>query len=126
MDISEKCYQKITPRQRAIAVYNALNRKDRAEIDRLIKNAPKDGNHRQAILAIGQAKNVYNQFMAKVIKDFFVVHGELMEALSFCVGWDTAGGAIDNKVSWFSGNRTFELFMINHHERRKVHAKETS
>jgi len=27
-------------------------------------------------------------------------------------------------VSWFNGNRTFELFMINHHERRQVHAKE--
>ncbi|WP_319589184.1 helix-turn-helix domain-containing protein [uncultured Desulfobulbus sp.] len=30
------------------------------------------------------------------------------------------------KLSWFNGNRTFELFMINHYERRKVHAKETS
>ena len=29
-------------------------------------------------------------------------------------------------VSWLNGNRTFELFMINHHERRKVHAKEAS
>jgi hypothetical protein len=29
------------------------------------------------------------------------------------------------QLSWFNGNRTFELFMINHHERRKVHAKET-
>ena len=29
-------------------------------------------------------------------------------------------------VSWFNGNRTFELFMINHHERREVHAKEAS
>jgi hypothetical protein len=26
-------------------------------------------------------------------------------------------------VSWFNGNRTFELFMINHYERRRVHAK---
>jgi 2-polyprenyl-3-methyl-5-hydroxy-6-metoxy-1,4-benzoquinol methylase len=29
-------------------------------------------------------------------------------------------------LSWFNGNRTFELFMINHHERRKVHAKKAS
>jgi hypothetical protein len=28
------------------------------------------------------------------------------------------------ELSWFNGNRTFELFMINHHERRKVYAKE--
>ena len=97
MDISEKCCQEITPRQRVIAVYNALKRKDRPEIDRLIKNAPKDGNHRQAILAIGQAQKVYDQFMTKVTNDFFEVYGELMEALSFCDGWVTADGAIDNK-----------------------------
>ena len=30
------------------------------------------------------------------------------------------------KVSWFNGNRTILPFMINHHERREVHAKEAS
>jgi hypothetical protein len=28
-------------------------------------------------------------------------------------------------VSWFSVNRTFDPFVINHHKRREVHEKET-
>ncbi len=30
------------------------------------------------------------------------------------------------ELFWLSGNRTFGLFMINHHKRREVHAKEAS
>ena len=98
MDISKKCYQKITPKQRAIAAYNALNRGDPTEIDRLMKNAPKEGNQGQAILAIGQAKNFYNLILAKQTKDFLVAYGEYREAVSFCDGWIAAGGASDNKA----------------------------
>jgi len=98
MHISKKCYQGLTPKQRAIAAYHALNREDHAEVDRLIKNAPKDGKQGQAILAIGQARDVYNLMLAKKTKDFLVAYGESKEAKSFCDGWIAAGGALDNKA----------------------------
>ena len=55
---------------------------------------------------------------------------EILEHTARQFNKKSEAGLLNNRrvivVSWFNGNRTFELFMINHHERRKVHAKKAS
>lgn len=96
MDIGKKIYQELTPRQRAIACYSAMNRDDQDEVDRLMGHAPRDGKHGQPILALGQALDAYNRFTARAMTTYLLVSSRLVAALSFCEAWLGAGGAIDN------------------------------
>jgi hypothetical protein len=97
MDISKKLYQELTPSQRAIACYSALNRNDQTEADRIIGHAPRDGKHGQAILALGQALDAYNCLTARATTNYLVISGRLHAALSYCSAWLDADGAIDNQ-----------------------------
>jgi hypothetical protein len=96
MDIGKKLYQELTPKQRAIAAYGAVNRNDQSEIDRLMGTAPRGRKHGQAIWALAQALNAYNCLTSRTTTTYLVVSGRLHAALSFCIAWLDAGGAIDN------------------------------
>lgn len=96
MDIGKRFYQDLTPKQRAVACYLALNRGDDGEADRLIGHSPRCKNHGKSILALGQALDAYNFFTARAIRNFLVVSGEFKKMLSYCEAWLAAGGAIDN------------------------------
>ncbi len=95
MDIGKKLYQDLTARQRAIACYSAINRNDQEEADRLMRYAPREKSHGQAILALGQALDTYNCFTARATTLYLGVSGRLLAAVSFCSGWLAAGGALD-------------------------------
>lgn len=96
MDIGKKLYQELTPKQRAIAAYAAVNRNDQSEIDRLMGTAARGRKHGQAILALSQALDAYNCLTANATRARLLVSCRLLEAVSFCSGWLGAGGAIDN------------------------------
>lgn len=96
MDIGKKLYQELTPKQRAIAAYAAVNRHDQSEIDRLMGTAARGGKHGQAIWALAQVLNTYNFLISSTTTTYLVVSGRLHAALSFCIAWLDAGGAIDN------------------------------
>jgi len=96
MDIGKKLYHELTPKQRAIACYSAMNRDDQGEVDRLMGHAPRDKKHGQPILALGQALDAYNCFTARAMTNYLLVSSRLVAALSFCEAWLDAGGAIDN------------------------------
>ncbi len=96
MNINKKLYQELTPKQRAIACYSAVNRNDQSEIDRLMGTTPRGRKYGQAVLALGQALNAYNCLTSRTTTTYLVVSGRLHTALSFCIAWLDAGGAIDN------------------------------
>ncbi len=98
MDIGKKVYQDLTPKQRAVACYLALKRDDDGEADRLFRHAPRCKIYKQEMFALGQALDAYNFFIARAIRDFLVVSGQLKEMLSFCEAWVAAGGSIDNSM----------------------------
>ncbi len=97
MNIGKKVYQVLTPKQRAVALYSAINRDDEDEADRLIAHAPRDRRHRQAIFALGQALDAYNCLTARATTTYLDISSRLHAALSFCSAWLGAGGAIDNQ-----------------------------
>ena len=96
MEIKSAIYNELSPAQRAIACFLAVNRDDGAEIDRLFVNAPKDVRHRQALLAIGQGLDTYNRFSARAITLYLVASSKLQSALAFCSAWLEAGGQVDS------------------------------
>lgn len=61
MDIGKKLYQELTPRQRAIAIYAAINGDDQDEVDRLIGNAPRGGSHSVLSLSAGATQQTGQQ-----------------------------------------------------------------
>ena len=95
MEIKSTIYSELSPTQRAIACFSAVNRGDVTETDRLFGHAPKDVRHRQALISIGQAMDTYNRFSAKTTSSFLIVSAKLQAALSFCAGWLEAGGSVD-------------------------------
>lgn len=97
MDIAKRLYLKLTPKQRTIAAYAAINRRDQAEVDRLIGRAPRRAGHGMAILGLGQALDAYNCFVSQATKDFLLFSGEALAAASFCEGWLSARGEPDNE-----------------------------
>lgn len=103
MDIAKKLYLELTPKQRAIAAYAAMNRRDQAEVNRLVGRAPRKAGHGTAILGLGQAVDAYNHLVSQATRDFLLIAGKALEAESFCEGWLSAGGDPDN-----------EKYQINH------------
>ena len=97
MNLSKKLYQELSPKQRGVAVYGALNRSDFVEADRLFHNAPRGSGQGKAFLAIGQALDSYNLLLSKVTMSFLAESGRLKAALTFCVAWTSAGGDRNNK-----------------------------
>ncbi len=97
MDISKQTYQQLTPTHRAVACFKSIARADQGEIDRLVGNAPRIGGHGQAILALGQAMDAYNALGSHLVRSYLMVSGQMQAALSFCVGWSSAGGSMENK-----------------------------
>lgn len=95
MDIGKKLYQDLTAKQRAIACYSAINRDDQEEADRLIRYAPRERSHGQAILALAQALDAYNFLIAGATTRYLCVSGQLLAALSFCSAWLAADGGLD-------------------------------
>ncbi|TKB26510.1 hypothetical protein FCL47_08840 [Desulfopila sp. IMCC35006] len=93
MDIHKKIYQDLTPKQRAIACYSAVNREDQDEINRLIGHVPQGKNNGQALSAICQALHAYNYLTAEAMHTYLLVSCRLQSALSFCSAWLAAGGA---------------------------------
>ncbi|OGR01007.1 MAG: hypothetical protein A2511_01395 [Deltaproteobacteria bacterium RIFOXYD12_FULL_50_9] len=96
-DISKRLYQKLSPKQRAVACFAALNRGDSPETGRLLGSVPTSGGHSKAIFAIRQAQNTYNYFISKVRIDLLHVVSRSIAARSFCLGFAVAGGTIDHK-----------------------------
>lgn len=94
MEIKQKIYSELSPKQRAIAAFLSVNRDDSAEIDRLLSNAPRFGGHGQAIFAIGQAVDVYNRFLSEAACSLLVTLGRWDAAISYCSAWQDAGGAL--------------------------------
>ena len=94
MDISRKVYQQLTPIQRAIAFYKSITRDDQSEIDRLLEHAPKFKGHGQAVLALGQAMDVYNSITSNFMRDFLLINGKLQAAVAYCEAWQDAGGSV--------------------------------
>jgi hypothetical protein len=97
MNIAKRLYQELTPKQRAIALYAAMNRQDQVEANRLVDQAPRRAGHGKAILGIGQALDAYNRLVSQVTRDLLLVVGESMAARSFCIGWLSAGGTVNNE-----------------------------
>jgi hypothetical protein len=67
MEIKQKIYSELSPKQRAVATFLSVNRDDSAEVDRLLANAPRFGGHGKAILGIGQAMDAYNRFISGAV-----------------------------------------------------------
>lgn len=97
MDITRKLYQKLGPRERAIACYMALNRNDLTETARLTRNIRYDQAYNRIFLGLGQAMDVYNQFASRANIDLLRVAGDFRAALAYCEGWLDAGGSLENE-----------------------------
>jgi hypothetical protein len=97
MEIKQKIYSDLSPKQRAIAALLSVNRDDSAEVDRLLASAPKCGGHGQALLGIGQALEAYNRFSTGAVCIYLCTSGRLLAALSYCSAWVGAGGALNAK-----------------------------
>lgn len=98
MDIAKKLYQELTPKQRAVAVYAAINRADGTEGARLLGQAPSTGGHGKAILGLGQARNVYNLLTARSVREILLSVSKAALAVSYCEKWLDADGALDDAV----------------------------
>jgi hypothetical protein len=94
MEIKQKIYSELSPKQRAIAAFLSVNRDDSDEIDRLFASAPRNAGHGQAILAIGQALDSYNRFLPGAVCNYLITSGRLDVAISYCSAWLDAGGAL--------------------------------
>lgn len=94
--IPKTIYQTLTAKQRAVACYVAINRDDQAEIDRLIGHAPSGIDHCHAIFTVDLAVKTYKLMAARATIELQQVNTDYMEALHFCLGWNAAGGALDN------------------------------
>lgn len=97
MDINKKLYQELTPKQRAIAAYAAVNRNDQTEIDRLMGAASREDGLHKALRGVGQALEAYNNLVSRAVIGFLQANGRAKAAVSFCIGWTSAGGAEDNE-----------------------------
>ena len=97
MDIGKKIYQELTPNQRAIAAYAAVNRNDQAEIDRLMGTASRGEGLYKALRKLGLGLEVYNLLMNRAMIGFLLENGKIGAAVSFCIGWLAAGGSKNNE-----------------------------
>ncbi len=96
MNINKKLYQELTPKQRAIACYSAVNRNDQTEIDRLMGAASRDHELYKAIRGLGRCFEAYNLLMNRATIGLLLEARYQEKAVSFCKGWIAAGGAENN------------------------------
>jgi len=94
MEIGKRVYQSLDSKQRAVAIYAALNRGDGTEAARLLGEAPK--GHGRAVLGLGQAFNAYNRLSAQIVRDALLTARKLEGAIAFLEGWIEGGGAPDD------------------------------